>query len=253
MNSPVVALISFAVIFGSAMLGMFVRHFLPAHHLRDDSKDTVRLGAGFIATLAALVLGLLVGSAKSSYDAASAGITQAATKAIVLDEVFARYGPETKDARDQLHRTVAGVIERIWPEQRTGVSGLTAVEGAHGMEILEDKVRALQPANDSQRSLQSRALDLTTDVGQARWSVIEQQQVGLPTPLLVLLVVWLAILYATFGLFAPRNATVIIVLFVCALSASASLFPILELNTPFEGTIKVSRAPMVKALEQLGR
>jgi hypothetical protein len=253
MSPPIVALISFAVIFGSTMLGMVVRRLLPEHHLRDDSKDTVKLGAGLIATLAALVLGLLVGSAKSSFDAVNAGITQAAAKAIVLDRALARYGPEAKDAREQLRRSVAGVIEMIWPDQRTGVSGLTALERANGLETLQDKVQALQPASDSQRALLSRALDLTNDVGQARWLLIEQQHVGLPTALLVVLVLWLAILYASFGLFAPRNATVILVLFVCALSASASLFLILELNSPLEGTIKVSSAPMVKALELLGR
>ena len=253
MSAFLVGLISFAVIFGSTMLGMLIRRCLPEHHLRDDSKDTVKLGAGLIATLAALVLGLLVGSAKSSFDAVNAGLTQSASKIIVLDRVLAGYGPEAKDAREQLRRGVAASIEMVWPDQKTGLSGLTAVERSTALEALQDKLRALEPASDSQRAAQSRALDITNDMVEARWLLIEQQQVGLPVALLVVLVSWLAILYGSFGLFAPRNATVILVLFVCALSASAALFLIVEMNSPLDGIIKVSRGPMVKALEQIGR
>jgi hypothetical protein len=141
----------------------------------------------------------------------------------------------------------------VWPDQKTGLSGLTAVERSTALEALQEKLRALQPANDGQRSTQSRALDITNEMVEARWLLIEQQQVGLHMALLVVLVLWLAILYGSFGLFAPRNATVILVLFVCALSASAALFLIVEMNSPLDGIIKVSRGPMVKALEQLGR
>ena len=253
MSASLVGLISFAVIFGSAMLGMLIRRCLPEHHLRDDSKDTVKLGAGLIATLAALVLGLLVGSAKSSFDSVNAGLTQNAARVILLDRVLARYGPEAREAREQLRRGVAASIELMWPDQKTGLSGLTAVERSRALEEFQEKLHALQPASDSQRSALARALDLTSEMVQARWLLIEERQVGLPVALLVVLVLWLAILYGSFGLFAPRNATVILVLFVCALSASAALFLIVEMNSPLDGIIKVSRGPMVKALEQIGR
>ena len=253
MTALAVSSLSFVVIFGSALLGMLVRRFLPEHHLRDDSKDTVKLGAGLIATLAALVLGLLVGSAKSSYDAVNAAMTQAAARVILLDRTLARYGPEAKDAREELRRGFAASIEAAWPNEKTGVSGLTAIERSNAIETLQARLEALQPATEVQRSLHLRALEIANDMAHGRWLVVEQQQVGLPTVLLVVLVLWLSILYATFGLFAPRNATVIAVLLVCAFAAAASLFLILELNHPLQGTIKVSRAPMIKALEQLGQ
>jgi len=252
-SSLVVALLSFVVIFGSALLGMFVRRFLPEHHLREDTRDTVKLGAGLIATLAALVLGLLVGSAKSSFDSVNAGITQAAVRVILMDKVLARYGPEAREAREQLRRGFAASIQEAWPDQKTGVSGLTAIERSNAIELLQEQLEGLRPASDLQRALYARLLELAYEMSQARWLVVEQQHVGLPAILLVVLVLWLAILYGTFGLFAPRNATVIVVLLVCALSASASLFLILELNRPLEGMIKASRAPMVNALQQLGR
>jgi hypothetical protein len=114
-----------------------------------------------------------VGSAKSSFDAVNAGLTQNASKIIVLDRVLAGYGPEAREAREQLRRGVAASIEMVWPDQKTGLSALTAVERSTALEALQDKLRALQPANDNQRSAQSRALDLTSEMLQARWLLIE--------------------------------------------------------------------------------
>ena len=251
MNSLTIALISVACIFGGALLGMFLRSRLPDHHLSNDSKDTVKLGAGMIATLSALILGLLVSSAKSSFDTMGSEITQGAARIILLDRVLANYGPETKAVREQLRRTVAAGIEAAWPEKKTGVSGLTAFERSSGMELVQAKLRELTPATDAQRQLLSQALQISNDLLQARWLVIEQTQNGLPMPFLVMLLFWLTMLHMSFGLFAPRNATVIFVLLVCALSVSGAIFLILEMNHPMTGFIRVSSAPMLKALEHL--
>ncbi len=255
MSSIAIGLISAGCIFGGVLVGLWLRKVLPEHHLDKDSKDTVKLGAGMIATLTALVLGLLVSSAKSSFDGMNAGITQGGAKIILLDRVLSHYGPETKAVRDQLRRSVIAGIEMVWPEEKekTGVSGLSAWESATAMENVQDKLRALTPQNDAQRQLLSQAVQLSGDLSQTRWLLIEQAQIALPTPFLVVLLFWLTMLYVTFGLFAPRNATVITVLLICALSVSAAIFLILEMNRPLEGWIKVSGAPMRKALEHLGK
>ena len=124
MNSLTIALISAGCIFSGVLLGMFLRRLLPDHHLSNDSKDTVKLAAGMIATLSALILGLLVSSAKGTFDTMNAEITQSAAKIILLDRVLATYGPETGDVREQFRRVVASGIESTWPEKTTGVSGL---------------------------------------------------------------------------------------------------------------------------------
>ncbi len=253
MNSIIISLIVFACIFGGGLFGFYLRMVLPDHHLRDDSKDLVKLGAGLIATLAALVLGLLVSSAKTSFDEMNTGITQSGAKIILLDRLLANYGPETKAARELLRRTVAAGVEMIWPEHKTGMLGLTAFEGVSGMEAIQKNLRELTPATDAQRQLLSQALQASNDLLQYRWLLIEQEQASLPTVFLVVLVFWFATLFATFGLFAPPNATVIAVLLVCALSISGALFLILEMNHPLEGMIKVSGAPLYKALDQLGK
>src|SRR5947207_10101096 len=128
MNSLTIGLISAGCIFGGVLLGMLLQKVLPEHHLDTPSKDTVKVGAGMLATLTALVLGLLVSSAKSSFDAMNAGIAQTGAKIILLDHVLADYGPETKEIREQVRHTVESVIERIWPAETEGVGGLRAME-----------------------------------------------------------------------------------------------------------------------------
>jgi hypothetical protein len=253
MSSLTIGLISAGCIFGGALLGLLLQGLLPEHHLRDTSKDTVKVVAGTIATLSALVLGLLVGSAKSSFDATNTAIIQNGAKVILLDRALAAYGPETKDAREQLRRAVAAGIEIFWPEEQNAGSGMAGFEKANAMEVLQGRLRQLTSTTDAQRKLQSQAEQITGDMLQARWLLIEQAQSVLPITFLVVLLFWLAMLHLSFGLFAPRNATVITVLLISALSVSGAIFIILEMNHPLRGMIKVSSAPMRKALEHLGQ
>jgi hypothetical protein len=124
----VIGLISAGCIFGGALAGMWLRKVLPERHLDAASKDTVKLGAGLLATLAALVLGLLVSSAKTSFDAMNTGIAQTGAKVLLIDHLLADYGPETKDVREQLRRIIASSIDRIWPQEKGRTGGLRAIE-----------------------------------------------------------------------------------------------------------------------------
>ena len=253
MSSIDIAFISAGCIFGGVLLGLLLQNLLPGHHLSAESKDTVKLGAGMIATLSALVLGLLVSSAKTNFDTVSTEITQSAAKLIYLDRLLANYGPETKPAREMLHRNVAAGIQMFWPETQTEAAGLTAFERANGMEMLQFKLQELTPTNDAQRQFYQQAQQVCSELRQSRWLLIEQTQNALPKPFLVMVLFWLTMLHMSFGLFAPRNAMVIVVLLICALSVSGAIFLIMEMNHPLSGFIKVSSAPMLKALEHLGQ
>jgi hypothetical protein len=220
----------------------------------DDSKGAVMLGTGMIATMAALVLALLIASAKGNYDTMSSELRQASSRVILLDRVMAHYGPETNEARDLLRRSIASTIKRIWPEDNIEQAVAESTEGRVNIETIQDKLRQLSPRNDAQRWLQSRALEISIEIAEGRWLLIEQLgQRTLPMPFFVLMVFWLTIIFASFGLFSPRNATVITVLLICALSAAGSLFLIIELDTPYQGLIKVSSAPLRNALAHLGQ
>ncbi len=253
MDSLTISLISAGSIFGGVLLGLWLQNLLPGHHLTAESKDTVKLGAGMIATLAALVLGLLVSSAKGTFDTMNAEITQGAAKLIYLDRVLANYGPETKGVRELLRGNTAAGIKLIWPEENPKAAGLAAFERVNGMEVLQLKLHDLTPASDFQRQMLQQAQQICGELRQSRWLLIEQSQSVLPMPFLVMLLFWLTALHMSFGLFAPRNGMVIVVLFICAVSVSGAIFLILEMNHPLTGLIKVSSAPMLKAMEHLGQ
>lgn len=251
MSATAIGLVVFALVFGSAMLAMHVHRALPEHHLSTDSKDVVKLGIALIATMSALVLGLLIASAKSAFDTRSNQLVQASADIIMLDRALARFGPETKDARSLLQRSVAGTVERFWPAE--GAKVIAIDPNASPVEALYDKVEALSPQNDGQRAMQSQALTLAGEIARTRLLLFENLGSSIPVPFLVVLVFWLCIIFASFGLFAPRNATVIAVLCVCALSVAGAIFLILELDRSFEGMLQVSGAPLRAALAQLGR
>jgi len=250
----VISLIAFGCICGGLLLGMVLRAVLPEHHLSVESRDVVKLGTGTIATLAALVLGLLIGSAKGNFDSASNGLVQMGSKIILLDRVLAHYGPETRETRDLLLRSVSSAIGKVSPNKRTEQVETMAFDPKGGLEVLQRQLRQLSPQNDAQRWLQSRALQVSSDIADVTWLLMEQQwHRSLPRPLLGILVSWLVVIFFSFGLLSPRNATVMVILLVCALSAAGSLYMILELDRHFGGLITVSSAPLENALGQLGR
>jgi hypothetical protein len=248
-----IASLVFACVSGSAMLGLFLGYALPAHHLSQDSKEVVNLGTALIATLAALVLGLLISSAKSSFDREDDELVLNAARVLALDQALADYGPETKEIRDQVKRTYAARIDLLFPRDELQTSNEDTRESVLPTQGIRTELWQLSPQSDAQRGLRSQALEITGEMSATRWLLLLQKDQGLPMPLLVVLVAWLCIIFATFALFAPRNTVVVASLFVCALSVSGAIFLILEMNSPFTGLMQISSAPMRDAIAQLGQ
>lgn len=254
MSALAISLIALGCIFSGILLGMFLGGLLPKHHLSDQSMGVVKLGTGMIATLAALVIGLLIASAKGTFDTMNNGLMQTGSKIILLDRVMAQYGPETRGARELLRHGVASVIERIWPNEKMEQTEAKALDSRAGIEAIQEKLLQLSPQNDAQRWAQSRALQVSGEIAETRWLLFEQVgQSTLSMPFLVVLVFWLVVIFFSFGLSSPRNATVIIVLLICALSAAGSLFLIQELDQPYGGLIMISSTPLRNALANIGR
>lgn len=251
MGTIVSSLIVFACVFGGALIGMFLRRVLPEHHLSADSKSTVNLGMGLIGTMAALVLGLVVSAAASSYFSQRDELTQASAKVVVLDRILAYYGPEAQPARDALRSEVTHILDEMWPQERSHDSKLAPV--TERLEPLFDKIQQLSPKNDSQSFLKSNALSIAMEIGKTRWLMFEQQSFSVPWTLLAVVVLWLTIVFWSFGLYAPRNATVIATFLMGAVSVAGAILLIMELYTPFGGLIQISSAPLRNALTQLGR
>lgn len=243
----------FVCIFGVALVAKFFKRLLPEHHLSADSKDVVKLGMGTMATLAAIVLGLLIATAKGTYDAQSGAIQELAAKVMLLDRILAKYGPETKEARDLLRDATEAIQNRIWPDEGVRPASLAPGEARAEGDAMYDKIAELSPRDEAQRALKARALESMINLLQERLRLFARRDSSLPLPFLVVLASWLVILFAGYGLVAPRNATVIAVLFFCTLSVSAAIFLLLEMSTPFVGILRISSGPLHDALSVLGK
>ena len=253
MTPTVFGMIVFACSFAGALLGMWLRTALPEHHLTAESKDTVKIGIGLIATMTALVLGLVTASAKSSFDDVDSAVKQTAIEVLALDRVLARYGAETGEIRKGLQQLLGARIDMIWGSSKPAdLDPMRSTAGSEG-ERLAEALRSLKPRDEAQRALQSRALDLAEKLLQARWLAIASSETSVPLPFLVILGCWLTITFSSFGLFAPRNATVLVVLFVCALSGASAVFRVLELGGPFDGLLRVSAVPLRHAHAHLNQ
>jgi hypothetical protein len=251
MSSIEISFIVFALVFGGALIGMILHGVLPENHLDAASKDVVKLGMALVSTMAALVLGLLIASAKSSYDAQNTALVVSSAKVVLLDRVLAHYGPETKETRDLLRDSVSNKLERTWP--KNGANRSSPDAPSTGSEIVVDKIQELSPKDESQRSLKAQAVGIAWGIGETRWLQYAQQANSISMPLLVTVVFWLAAIFVGFGLFAPRNPTVVVCMFVSAASVSAAILMILEMYRPYGGLIQLSSAPVRAALGQLGQ
>jgi hypothetical protein len=242
----------FVCTLGGALLGMWLRGVLPPHHLQDDSRDTMKLGIGLVATLTALVLGLVTASTKSAFDELNTTIRHAAVDALELDRTLARYGPETAEIRMAFKQSLAGRIETVWSREAPLAAKVDTSKTAARVEGLSEQIRALTPQTELQKALQARAIDQTEALLKTRWATLGGLESAVPWPFVTILVFWLTITFASFGLQAPRNGTVLAVLVVCALSVAGAVFLVLEMDSPFEGLIQVSSAPLRYAVSRLG-
>jgi hypothetical protein len=251
MSPAVLSSIILAFIFAGIVLGMLLRGTLPEHHLKKESQDVVRLGVGLIATMAALILGLLIASAKASFDTQNGQVKQITAGTILLDNLLAQYGPEARPIRDTLRAAILPFVDRIWGEKNQSTNAPFQAN-AIGEKVYLD-LQALSPANDLQRSLQARAVQIANDMVQTRLLLFVEKDSSIPGPFLAVLVFWLVIIFASFSLFADLNATIFVFLSLFALSAAGAIFLILELSQPFTGLMTISSEPLRTALAPLGQ
>ena len=249
MSALALSCLIFVLTLGGILLGALLRRALPEHHLSENSQDVVRLGVGLIATIAALVLGLLIAAAKSSYDTQSTQITQITADIILLDRLLAQYGPEARPIREAMRNTIGPFADQLWREK--AAEATAPFEANASAESVYVAIQALSPQNDLQRSLQSRAAQLSTDLAQTRLILFAESANMIPTPFLAILVLWIVIIFASFSLFSDLNVTVFTCLSLFALSASCAIFLILELSKPFSGLMMISSEPLRHALGPL--
>jgi hypothetical protein len=243
MNPTLIGTLVFAGAFGGALLGMKLKSLLPAHHLHDDSKGTVQLGVGLIATMTALVLGLVTASAKSSFDEVNEMLKNTSADLLSLEDALAHYGPEADSLRSELRETLRMRIAMIWPEDGSEAN-IDPFALSDRIDRMWSSIRSLAPESTEQRWHADRANQLMASVTSTRWNVASGLTLSIPPPFLAILIFWIAVTFVSFGMFSPRNGTVITVMFLCALSIGAAIFLVLEMDEPFAGLIKASAEPL---------
>ena len=246
MNAIFVTALAFAGIFGAAMLGMRLRLVLPEHQLSEETKDTIRLGMGLVATMTALLLGLLIASAKGSYDTQRSQVILLAGKVGYLERVLTVYGPDTAESISFLRVSNDTLVNKLWSDESSPESQVDPTV-SEGHELLSS-IHKLSPQSEEQRYLKIEALDAVADIARTRWLLVAQSDTSIPRPLLTLVIVWLTVIFLSVGLFAPTNKTVVVTMVIVSLLVASALFLILELDRPFDGVIQTSSAPLRNAM-----
>jgi CRP-like cAMP-binding protein len=248
MDSVVTSILAFMAIFFGALAGVWLARRLPEPHLSSESRTAVSVSMAVVGTLTALVMGLLISNASSSFTARTDAIHSLAIDVIKLDRALQQYGPEAGNIRETLQSYAQSKTRALGDQSDVSSLDLSTLEK---FEAMNNQVLELQPIDGRKRQILAQTVKLLDSIADARWLLIEKSGTSLPSPVLALLIFWLALLFGSFGLFAPRNVTVIAVLLLCALAISGGIFMVLELGTSTRGLIRVSTAPMITAINEI--
>jgi len=251
MNTTLAAASLFAALVAAVLLGRTVRRHLPEHHLSADSKDAVKLAMGLVATMTALLLGLLVSSAKGTYDTQRTAVIQMAAKVAFLDRILSAYGPEAAEARVHFRQAAEEAVRHMWPQEAREQAQL--MPNVQAGDVVYAAIQSLSPRDDTQRGLKAQAASLAVDLAQLRMMLLAQMVPSIPKLLLIAVGCWLMIIFLGFSLLAPPNATATLALVSAALSVAVAVLLVVELDHPLTGMIRLSSEPMLNALNHFAK
>jgi hypothetical protein len=251
LNAVTTSLLVAGCIFAGGLGGLALHRVLPPDHQTRETQDVVRLGTGMLSVLASLVLGLLIATAKSSFDTTDGEIRSYGADLILLAETFRDYGPAAAEPERLLRQYTQRLLDDDWPAHGERPFGAEDAEAGALMEHVREQIRALIPDSPGQTWLRDQALQISTSLLRQRWLLIEQAEPSVRGVILSVLVVWITLIFVSFGLNAPRNGTVVSAFLVCSLAIGGSIFLILQLDTPFDGIIRISSRPITTALHHM--
>jgi len=251
MNTITISLLVAVCIFAGGLAGLYLHRIVPRDHLTKDTQDVIRLGVGMLSVLASLVLGLLIATAKTSYDATDHAIRDYAAELALLNETLRDYGGPASVPRDVLRSYTERLLHDGWPTTGANAAGFQDDETGALLEHVREAIRALKPVDAEQKSLQGRAIETNIDLLRDRWLLIEQQGPSVQGVVVIILVSWVTVIFAGFGMNAPRNGTVVLTFLICSLAIGGAIFLILEMDRPLGGVMQISSWPLRNALAQM--
>ena len=251
MQNPLIdGIIVFLILLAGAFAGWTMRQRLREHHLTDDTKNLVSVSMAVVATVSALVLGLLISNANTSFRELGGDVTTLSAQILRLDNILRRYGPDTYPARETLRQYAEQKTADLFPDEGGDVH-LDNPSTYQLLQRLEDSMLELKPSNPRDQWWLDQAMTLAGKIGDTRWLLVQQLGQGTPKAFLALLIFWLTLLFASFGLFAPRNFISGVTLTLCALAVAGAVGMILELERGFGGLVHISPEPRRQAAKAL--
>jgi hypothetical protein len=246
-------LITFGCVTSGMVAGMSIRKRLPREHLGSETADTIKLATGMVATLAALVLGLLLAFAESSYRSKDDELTRLSSDLIRVHRLIHAYGPEAAKPEAMILEYAEQKRQSLFPLVRDRPVDPLDVPALDLLAGARDALLALRPASPDQVWLHQTALRLLDDIGEKRWLLVEQAGQRLPMPLLALLVFWLALIFTAFGLLSPNNPVAVGAHLFCAVAIAGAITMVLEMSDPFSGPVRLSEDVLRSAIAIMQR
>lgn len=245
------SLIVFLITFSGAILGLFLAHKIPKKYLEEDSRHSINLTLGLVSTITALILGLVTASAKDSFDNMDRSVRSSEIQLLTLDRILDHYGPETNQMRQNLKSALERIIQT---HDSRGRSEELVIHSSifEALDKLVDDVRNLQPKDAYHQTLYGQAIGVGDRLLESRWFALNSIDASVPKLFLSILVIWLFVIFAGFGLTSPTNRLVIFMFLLGSFSMSSGIFLILELDGAFDGLIYISSKPLVMTYKLIG-
>ena len=251
MREALIALVIFLCLAAAPLISMAIWPRLPARHRDDDTNNVVRLAANLFGVMTSLVLGLMINSAKNTFESIDHNVHAYATEMILLDRTLRQYGLDADAVRQPLVAYVQRVAAGLLQTNETPVVSNQLSE--HLLTEIGTRLDALAPPDATHGPLLQDARQRLQKVLEMRWVLIEQSEGAIPGPLIAMLVAWLALIFASFGFRAPRNAITLATYVVSAALIAGAIYLILDMDVPFSGPIQISPVPLERALAELQR
>ena len=244
-----VAPVIFLCLAAASLGALALQHRLPSRHREDDTQNVVRLIANFFVVMTSLVMGLMINSAKNTLESVDRNIHTFAASMIVLDRTLRHYGPDAGDARPRLHAYAQRAAH-------TALRDDPLIADRASENLLDDvaeSLKRLSPRDTDQLALGQNARQQFQRLVELRWIIVGQAEGTIPGPLVVMLVAWLVLIFASYGYRAPRNGLVVTTFLLASLLFAGAFYLILDMDRPFSGPVQVSPAPLLRVVAEMQR
>jgi hypothetical protein len=245
------ALLIFLCLVAASLGCLFTYKRLPLHYRQEDTHAVVKLAANVFVVMTSLVLGLMINSAKNTFEAIDHNVHTFAATLILLDKTLREYGPEALETRERLHTYGRRAVAGTWPGKGKPLIDDPAAEKL--LTAAESSLNSIRPDEADRLLVWNEARGLMQSIVELRWLLAEDSEGNIPSPLIVMVVAWLILIFASFGYRAPRNHIVVITFVVASALISTSMYLIMDMDVPFSGPMQVSPSPMHRALAYMRR